>query len=77
MAGANRSINFQKQTKRKRHGQNIWQNAWSAFFMPLICFFLSVLKKTNTLHIDYVWQHKDIKEQLDWTQRDRAKVSED
>jgi len=52
LAGGNRIINCHKQTNRNDHNWNIWQNTWPTFFYKNhICFFLSVLKKTNTLHL--------------------------
>jgi len=53
LSGGNRIINsYIRQTNRNRHNLNIWQNAGSTFFYKNhICFFLSVLKKTNTLHL--------------------------
>jgi len=52
LAGGNRIINCHRQTNRNRHNWSIWHNTWSTFFYKNhICFFLSVLKKTNTLHL--------------------------
>jgi len=31
LAGGNRIINYYRQTNRKRHNWNIWQNTWSTF----------------------------------------------
>jgi len=31
-----------------------------------MCVFLSVLKKSNTLHSAHVWRHKDVKAQRDY-----------
>ena len=50
LAGGNRVINCRRQTNRNRHNWNIWQNTWSTFFIRITSF-LSVLKKTNTLHL--------------------------
>jgi len=47
LAGGNRIINCHRQTNRNRHKWNIWQNTWSALFIRIKCFFLSVFKEIN------------------------------
>ena len=47
--GGNKIINFHRQTKRKRHCYNIWQNTWPTFFMSFTSvIFLSLYNKSKT-----------------------------
>ena len=51
LAGGNRIINCHRQTNRNRHNWKFNKTHSLRFFKNHICFFLPVLKKTNSLHI--------------------------